>query len=341
MTFTRATSQQAQPCPACLSVLSRELGQISGYVRGHDYVVSECEHCRCQTVQPTHLPDGLYDAIYANASQIEGGYDRYLRYAREIVQQSSPFDWLAEQEDMYWGVRQVFQDLHLPAGTKVVEVGCGMGYLTHAMRMAGFDAHGIDVAKVAIDEARRRFGNHYSVGDAVQSSRVGDSIALVAMELIEHLSDPAAFLNRLRRVMNPAAKLIISTPNRDTYPRGVVWNTDLPPVHFHWFTELAIKELAHRCGFDATFVDFTSRNSRTRSTRWIASPRYRSPRLDESFAPIKTSNSPASRRLTPSRLIAALSRKILRTISRVTSSNADVLTGSRSVATVALLSPIA
>ena len=326
-------------CPACAHGTSQSLGEITGYVRGPSFQVVECERCRTQTARPTTVPERLYDAIYANADKIEGGYDRYLRYALEVAEQNCPFDWLADQEDMYWGVREVFKSTGLKPGAKIVEVGSGLGYLTHALRVAGFDAHGIDLSRVAVDDARKRYGEYYSVGDAVESGHVSRAQAVIAMELIEHLPDPAAFLDRLRLAMHATSKLILSTPNRDTYPGSTVWNTDLPPVHFHWFSEDGIASLARRCGFSVIFADFSPRNSAARRTRWIAGQSYRVPRFDEALEPCAAIASTDKAGLSWRRLVNAVRFRLGNKCRAAFRKDVDVLHGRRSVALVALLSP--
>lgn len=328
-----------QSCPACQHDTSHRCGRITGYVRGSSFYVSECDRCHTQTVRPTTIPKLLYDAIYANADRIEGGYDRYVSYAREVARQNRPFDWLAAQEDMYWGVREVFGTLALEAGAKIVEVGSGLGYLTHALRAAGFDAHGVDLSHIAVDAARKRYGEHYSVGDAADSVHLSGASAVIAMELLEHLADPAVFLTRLREAMHAASTLILSTPNRDTYPSSTVWNTDLPPVHLHWFSEEGITALARRCGFTVSFVDFTSRNNAARHTRWIAGQRYRSPRFDETLQPCVVDASTDKAGLTWMRVVQGVRSRVESKLRVVFGGEHDVLHGRRSVALVALLNP--
>lgn len=329
------------PCPACSHGVSKPLGAISGYVRGPSFNVVECERCRSQTVHPRVVPAGLYDAIYENAALIEGGYDRYLRYAQQVTAQSHPLEWLAKQEDMYWGVRQLLDGAGLKSGDKVIEVGCGLGYLTYAMRHEGLNAHGIDLSQVAVEGARSRFGSHYSVGDAVESRLTANADAVVALELIEHLADPAAFMARLKQAMHPAAKLILSTPNRDTYPECTVWNTDLPPVHFHWFSEDGISALARRCGFIATFADFTVRNKTGRCTKWMAGDKYRSPRFDEAMRPLAVTTAGVVRGVFGERIVNSVKFRLSRLLSGGLLSNSNRLKGHRSVAIVALLCPAA
>lgn len=333
--MTSKTPEDHRDCPACLESRSLDLGSVGGYVRGPQYRVRQCLGCGSQTVIPAVIPAGLYDAIYANAGRIDGGYARYLRYADEIDGQSDPLGWLASQEDMYWGVRQAFTGLEVRPGANVVEIGCGLGYLTYAMHRAGYEALGIDLSSRAIENATTRFGNLYAAGDAIAFPRIAHADVLIAMELIEHLPDPRSFLQRLRHAMRPDAKVILSTPCRDTYPPQAVWNTDLPPVHLHWFTESGLAALSRSCGFDISFVDFSRRNEAGVHRRWIAGSAYRSPRFDEALEPVPYSSS-APPRLTPRRVLASVIRRASTLLSPSTPDD-NILHGRRSVTMVAIL----
>lgn len=45
----------------------------------------------------------------------------------------------------------------LPPASKALDVGCGLGYYTEALRQCGFCATGIDMSKIAIESCRRKF----------------------------------------------------------------------------------------------------------------------------------------------------------------------------------------
>lgn len=326
-------------CRVCEAADLKPIARINGYVRGQEHDIFECPSCRCQSSQPSTVPEGLYDAIYSNASRIAGGYDRYVRYADGVEKESHAFDWLADQEDMYWGVRQLFSSLKLAHGDSVIEIGSGLGYLTHALRSAGYDAHGIDLSPIAASKARQRFGNFFSAGDATESTFPLRAKVIVALELLEHLVDPAIFLARVRQVMHDRASLVISTPNRDTYEPSVVWNTDLPPVHLHWFSEGGLEQMSRRCGFTCTFADFTARNAMTSCKRWVAGSDYYTPRFDESLVPLARDRVSSPRWFSPTRVWASALRRTSEISRQRPQHDSNILRGRRAVTMVALLTP--
>jgi hypothetical protein len=64
------------------------------------------------------------------------------------------------------------------------------------------------------------------------------------------------------RLLNPAGRLILTTPNRSHFPPGERWATDLPPVHLWWLSEPSLRAMARALDCSIEFVDFTPYSSR-------------------------------------------------------------------------------
>jgi 2-polyprenyl-3-methyl-5-hydroxy-6-metoxy-1,4-benzoquinol methylase len=102
------------------------------------------------------------------------------------------------------------------AGAKsVLDVGCGAGEITAALARAGFDVVGVDIAEEALRRARVRtpeldlrraeVGGEWPLADASYD-------AVWAGETIEHVTDTAAWLSEVRRVLRSGGVLLLSTP---------------------------------------------------------------------------------------------------------------------------------
>lgn len=96
----------------------------------------------------------------------------------------------------------------------VLEVGCGRGIVVKSLRDAGIDCFGVELAK-----ARPIFSaeKYIRVGiDAVELSNTErqryDTILL--LDVIEHLPDPAAFLQNLASAFPNLRSVIITVPAR-------------------------------------------------------------------------------------------------------------------------------
>ena len=103
-------------------------------------------------------------------------------------------------------------------GKSALDVGCGAGLLTEPLRRLGAEVTGIDASPDVIAVARehaRAMGLEieYRSGDVQELE--GQFDLVTAMEVIEHVADPAAFVEALARRLAPDGLLLMSTPERD------------------------------------------------------------------------------------------------------------------------------
>jgi 2-polyprenyl-3-methyl-5-hydroxy-6-metoxy-1,4-benzoquinol methylase len=234
-----------------------------GYRRPALFSIAQCASCGAAHALPRETSHDVYELIYARADMLPG-YDRYARYARRVKRERRPLAYLAAQEDVYWAISCYLAQRDPVETGNVLEIGCGLGYLTYAMRASGFEATGLDLSREAVARARERYGPFYEAADAVQLAQtVPGSAGLVVMtEVIEHLPDPDAVLRAIAALLREGGEAVITTPNRSVHPPGLVWETDAPPVHLWWFTEDAMRALARRLGMQIRFLDFTPLNER-------------------------------------------------------------------------------
>jgi SAM-dependent methyltransferase len=150
----------------------------------------------------------------------------------------------------------------------VLDLGCGLGYLTYALVKDGFAATGCDVSGVAIAEATRAFGPHYSCEDleALSLRKPGAYDAVVLAEVIEHVDDVHTLLATVSTLLRPGGEMIVTTPNRSNWGECAIWHTELPPLHLWWFSEQSLRWLASRLGCEISFTDFSEFNRRCYQT---------------------------------------------------------------------------
>jgi SAM-dependent methyltransferase len=235
-------------CVLCGGSASKISEPFEGYVEGYVIEILECGSCSARFSSRLDVPDWLYDRIYAQAELIPG-YGRYARYEAGVTEHRRPLDLLAEAEDPYWHVREYIAAQSAPQALRVVELGCGAGYLTYALRRAGIQCVGVDISAEAISRARTRSGHAewFQTVEEFQQDR-GAVDLVVALELIEHVPDPVAVVRDALAMLGTDGALLLTTPDRDACRPGEVWASDAPPVHLYWLGRRALQAVADRCG---------------------------------------------------------------------------------------------
>ena len=105
-------------------------------------------------------------------------------------------------------------------GLSLLDIACGGGLVAEPMARLGFTVTGIDASAEAIGVARAhaeatRLGIDYRVGTVEAAADTGQRFdAVLALEIIEHVADPALFLRCLGALVREGGACIAATLNR-------------------------------------------------------------------------------------------------------------------------------
>lgn len=104
------------------------------------------------------------------------------------------------------------------AGRTALDVGCGAGLLCEPLARMGADVTGVDaapanIAAAAAHAAQSGLAIDYRAGE-LSAQNLGRFDLVTSMEVIEHVTDPTAFVAALVAHLKPDGLLIMSTPNR-------------------------------------------------------------------------------------------------------------------------------
>ncbi|WP_051978736.1 class I SAM-dependent methyltransferase [Edaphobacter aggregans] len=159
---------------------------------------------------------------------------------------------------------------HLPAGSTVLDAGCGNGTFLALFQDRDWQLHGSDYSPAGLGFARQSFPNiNFFLADAQSPyadflSTVGPVDALISTEVIEHLYDPHAFLRNCYGLLKPGGTLVLTTPYHG-YLKNILlalsgkmeFHYDALRVHGHikFFSRKTIERALTDAGF--TSIEFT------------------------------------------------------------------------------------
>jgi 2-polyprenyl-6-hydroxyphenyl methylase / 3-demethylubiquinone-9 3-methyltransferase len=135
-----------------------------------------------------------------------------LRFVRDVV-------------DAHWSADP--KGLRPLAGLRALDVGCGAGLLCEPLARLGASVTGLDAAaeNVAVAKAHaaaQGLSIDYACADVAAFS--GQFDLVTSMEVIEHVTDPAAFVAALAARLATGGLMIMSTPNRTPLSRLALIN---------------------------------------------------------------------------------------------------------------------
>src|SRR5213592_4386753 len=152
---------------------------------------------------------------------------------------------------------------------RVLDVGCSSGYLARRLVERGATVVGIDTDEQAAAEARA-VCEQVLVGDVetMELPFPDESFDVVLCgDLIEHLRNPERFLSRVRPLLRPGGRLVLTTPNVANWAMRIGllagrWRyTDrgiLDRTHAHLFTKKTLEETLADAGYEIVAFDVTA-----------------------------------------------------------------------------------
>jgi 2-polyprenyl-3-methyl-5-hydroxy-6-metoxy-1,4-benzoquinol methylase len=132
---------------------------------------------------------------------------------------------------------------YIATEARVLDVGCGFGGFRPSVRHAhyfGIDPH---FADGAVDWARSESLAEHLISNA------GAYDVVCAFQVIEHVEKPAALFAEMATAAKPGGRVIVGVPHvPSAMTRIPNFLLNAPPHHLTWWSEQALRALAHRQG---------------------------------------------------------------------------------------------
>ena len=236
-----------QPCPACGDYETRTLFSATDRLyrtTSKSFLIVECLRCRLIRLYP-HPTPGELRAYYPEAywfTPADTSTDQWeQRYRRLVLRDHVRFVERALRESEEQGL--------------VVDVGCGSGLLLRMLKERGVkDVAGMDFSLDAARIATLRSGVPAVCATLAKAPFAPESCAAITMfHVLEHLFDPAAYLDAAWQLLRRNGRLIVQVPNAACWQFlmfGERWSGIDVPRHLVDFRQSDLDSLLDHCGFE-------------------------------------------------------------------------------------------
>jgi len=173
---------------------------------------------------------------------------------------------------IYEMVRNALAERGISGGT-LVDVGCGRGQLWSFLRARFSKYSGVDVVRYEDFPSDAEF-TKVDLNNGRISLPDGSADVVVAVEIIEHLENPRAFIREVVRLVRPNGWILVSTPNQlsllslltlFTKRRFNAFQDVHYPAHLTALLEVDLLRIALECGLQDVATVY-SKNGRVAFT---------------------------------------------------------------------------
>jgi SAM-dependent methyltransferase len=164
----------------------------------------------------------------------------------------------AEATPWAWERRRALLLAEARPGERVLDLGCGAGRFVAAVRDAGADPVGVDIAEAALERARRNApGADLRLLEPDGSLPLEHaSVELVwCSEVLEHVADTDHLLLEARRVLRPGGRLLATVPFHGRVKAALIGllrfeqHFDPAGQHLRFYTRTSLATTLDRAGF--------------------------------------------------------------------------------------------
>ena len=170
----------------------------------------------------------------------------------------------ADPEPWAWERRRALLLGESRPGERVLDLGCGSGRFVAALRDAGAEPVGVEIAEAALERAR-------AVAPGADLRLLGadgslplehGSVDLVwCSEVLEHVADGAQLLHEVRRVLRPQGRLLVTVPYHGRVKAAAIalarFDAHFDPQgqHLRFYTRASLAASLRAAGLEPTSID--------------------------------------------------------------------------------------
>jgi len=299
----KAAGPRLARCPVCGAASFTPRTTVQGVA------LEACNGCGLLVQNPQPSDDQLA-AIYGANYFIGSSENDRLAPHFDLVKRATA---ALQLDDIAAYLRKLGPDAAHPS---LLEVGCGRGNMLLEARNRGYEVYGLEFSTDAARVANRKLeADVVRVGAIDKGTFPEQSFDVcILADVIEHVRDPAGFLQIISRLLKPGGIVFIATPSIESWSARLLgWNwMEYKPEHLFFFDPGTIARLLENAGFGHIEIS---------SGRKVLTPDYMIGHFEKYPVPVFSQLLGALRRFTPT---ALLGKPI-----RVTPSGINVLAAKR------------
>lgn len=221
---TQATVLYPSTLPQDLSIKVTKRFAPADHVSGNDQIV-KCPRCGLIYVNPRVKPEFVWRG-YSDADD--------TRYATQTEGRLATFEHAVD-----------FIESYVAKQGKLLDVGSAAGFFLKVAKDAGWKVQGIEPNKGLAAWGSKEYDIPISTDDFLKSKLPDASFDVVTFwDVLEHVSDPRAYVREAARVLKPGGYLFVNYPDVDSISSRIFkqkwWF--ISPVHLYYFNR---KTLMH------------------------------------------------------------------------------------------------
>lgn len=137
--------------------------------------------------------------------------------------------------------------------SRVLEVGCGTGYLLKRFAESGLEVEGVEFSTRMAENVTKVYGLKCQ-GSGFDASKLSPPYDVIAsVTVLEHVWDPNAMIADLNTLMDDGGFLYLEVPDAE-FPRADMIPDHLAFEHIHHWTERTLGRLLNSNGFEVLEV---------------------------------------------------------------------------------------
>lgn len=229
-------------CPFCQS----EKTKIAFFLKDHSvsketFSLFDCEDCGLRFTNPipdtTSISKYYQSEDYISHSNTKKGIVNSLYHAARDFMIQQKINWIKS-----------FSSKRI-----LLDIGCGTGHFMHALKENGFQVKGVEIDDGARNFAINQFGlDVITPQDFLNDSSDVNYGVITLWHVLEHIHEPAVFLNKINSSLSDDGILMIAVPNFTSYDADYYadyWAAYDVPRHLWHFSPTFLENWLRSQGF--------------------------------------------------------------------------------------------